>query len=167
MQKCLRKPIKGGFMLAYDSSDFIPRLSGFIALAQAKQTSWWAIWAFYDFLFMIPSETWLLFYIPAAVSLPSSPPSSSSLPHLPPLPPSTPLPFLFRKGQTSHEYQPNMAYQVAVRLSSFLCFTAGKGDPIWGMGSQSLAKESEVIPAPTVRNPIRPSYTAIMHLQRA
>lgn len=43
-----------------------------------------------------------------------------SLPYLPALPhaPYMPPLFLFTKGQASHGYQPNIIYQVAVRLDS-------------------------------------------------
>jgi hypothetical protein len=36
----------------------------------------------------------------------------------------TPPPFLFRKGEASHEYQPALAYQIAVRIGAFF--------PYWG-----------------------------------
>lgn len=50
-----------------------------------------------------------------------------------PLPPpsSTPSLFLFTKRQTSYGYQPNMSYQLAVRLStSSHTKVAGQGDPV-------------------------------------
>lgn len=50
-----------------------------------------------------------------------------------PLPPpsSTPSLFLFTKRQTSYGYQPNMSYQLAVRLStSSHTKAAGQGDPV-------------------------------------
>lgn len=74
------------------------------------------------------------------VSHPSFPPS----PSLPP--PSTPPHFLLRKGQIFHEYQQNMAYQVAVRLNTSRRIKTGQGDPVWGVGSQTPAKELETVP---------------------
>lgn len=60
-----------------------------------------------------------LFYIPTAVCCSSSPPSpslhlfSKSLP-------STSL-FIFRKGQALNGYQHNRVFQLAIRLSTWLC----------------------------------------------
>lgn len=56
---------------------------------------------------------------------------------------STPLLFLFKKGQASHEYQQNRAYQIVEKLSNSPFVNAGQGDPVWGVGSQKSVKESE------------------------
>lgn len=85
------------------------------------------------------------------------------------LPPTqfTPL-FLFRKGQVSHEYQQNMAYKTAVKLSTSSCVKAKQGDPVWRVASRKPVKESETAPVPTVRSPRRgPSYTTVTYMQRA
>ena len=65
----------------------------------------------------------------------SLPPLLPVLPRSVHNPQSTPAPSLFRKGQVSHEYQQNMAYQVAVRLSTSPCIQAGQDNPLWGTGS--------------------------------
>lgn len=56
-------------------------------------------------------------YILIAVSPHSSPPCLFSTC---PLFPRSTSPFLFRKGQASHSYQPNMIYQVTLRLGTSL-----------------------------------------------
>lgn len=65
--------------------------------------------------------------------------------HLVPLPPpsiSTPHPpFLFRKGQASHEYQQKITCQAVVRVNSSPYIKAGKDDPVRGVGSQMPVKE--------------------------
>lgn len=78
-----------------------------------------------------------LFYIPTTVFPPSSPPSLS--PCLPATPPNPPL-FCFCLGK-GHGYQPNIAYQIAVRLRTFPCIKVGQGNPVWGIQSQMSAKE--------------------------
>lgn len=93
---------------------------------------------------------------------------SMLLPLLTPMPtPPEPLsiPFLFRKGQASHGYQPKMAYQVAVLLGTSPHIKAAQGNPIGLMGSQKQAKETE-IPAPTLRSHRRRSrYTTVTNMQ--
>lgn len=71
--------------------------------------------------------------------------SLSSLPV--PLPPSiySSSSVFFRKGQESHEYQPLIVYQVAVRLSSS-SFKAGRGNMSWGM-SPKCKKQSQRQPS--------------------
>jgi hypothetical protein len=66
----------------------------------------------------------LLSYIKTEVASPSSPPSPhNSSAH----PSSISPPFHFRKEQTSQEYQPNMAYQIAIRLGTSPQIKAGQG----------------------------------------
>ena len=64
----------------------------------------------------------------------------------------TPL-FLFRKWQDSQGYQPNMSYQVAIRLGTSPHIKAGQGNPVGGKGSQEQAKESETPPLPLLGVP--------------
>lgn len=66
-----------------------------------------------------------MFYIPTVFLLPSPPLIPSLQLPSPHLQSTHPL-FLLRKGQTSHEYQQNMAYQVAARLSISPVFKLGK-----------------------------------------
>lgn len=70
--------------------------------------------------------------------------------------------FLFRKGQASHEYQPNVAYQVAVRLGVELRLDeATQNDE---KGSKSCQKSQRL---PTVRSLTTGlSYTTITCMQR-
>ena len=72
------------------------------------------------------------------------------------------------KGRAfSSGYQPNIEYQVTVRLGTFLHIKAGQGNPVGGKGSQEQAEELETAPVPTVRSPTRTSsYTIIMYMQR-
>ena len=77
--------------------------------------------------------------------------------------PSIPL-FLFRKGQASHGYKPNIAYQVAVRVGTSTSLKAAQGILIWGNGSQKPLRESEIAPSPTVRSLIRPRYTTVTYM---
>lgn len=44
--------------------------------------------------------------------------------------------FLFRKVQVFYVYQQSMACQLIVRVSSFSCFKAVKGNPVWEIGLQ-------------------------------
>jgi hypothetical protein len=91
--------------------------------------------------------------------------SSFSLP--PPPSPSTPL-FLFRKGQTSQGYQPNVAHQVSLRLGTSSHIKAGRGNQARGQGTQKQAKASEIVPAPSVRSPTKtPHHTTITDILRA
>lgn len=83
------------------------------------------------FIFFILSFLSIYIYIPTAVSPPSSIPSLSS----PPNPP-----FLSGKGQASHEYQPNMAHQVAVRLGRYPVIKAAQGNFKWGTGFEKKIK---------------------------
>jgi hypothetical protein len=46
------------------------------------------------------------------------------------LPRSTPLLVPFRKEQASQEYQPNIAYQVTIRLGPFPPIKGGQGNPV-------------------------------------
>lgn len=88
-------------------------------------------------------------------------------PQLPLSPRSTEPPFPFRKRGPSQWYQPNMAYQVAVRLGISPHITAEKGNPMRGKMFQKQAKVSETVPMPTVRCPIgTPSYTTVTTIQR-
>lgn len=69
--------------------------------------------------------------------------------HLPSPPTSTPPPYLFRNGQTSHEYQQNMAYQFAVRQSISSHIQAGKATQYEQQGTKSR-QESETAPVSSV-----------------
>lgn len=51
---------------------------------------------------------------------------------LPPSPVYTPPPFLFRKQQTSQEYQPNMAYNVEIKLDTTFPSKAALVNPVGG-----------------------------------
>lgn len=57
-------------------------------------------------------------------------PSSLPLPTL-----STLSPFLFGKGLTSQEYQPNMAYNVEIKLGSIFPSKAELVNPVGGKSS--------------------------------
>ena len=71
-----------------------------------------------------------------------------------------------QKRQASQGYQPNMTYQVAIRLSTSHHIKAGQGNPLGGKGSQN--QESETARASTVRRPTRrPSYITMTYTQRA
>ena len=77
------------------------------------------------------------------------------------------LVFFFRKGQASQGYQPNMAYQVIIRLGTYPRIKVGWGDPVRGKGSQKETKELDTFPAPTVRYTTgTPGYIAITFMQR-
>lgn len=59
--------------------------------------------------------------------------SSQSLPQHPisvSIPKSIPLPFLFRNGMISHEYQENMAYQNDAKPSTASLIKDGQGGPV-------------------------------------
>ena len=49
-------------------------------------------------------------------------------------PPSSRPPFLFRKGEASHGYQPALAYQVAVRPGASSPIVARQGSPVRDKG---------------------------------
>lgn len=111
----------------------------------------------------------LISYILTAVSLPSSPPSNS----LPPstLPRSTPPLFPFRKGQASQGHQPNMAYQVVIRLGTCPHIEAGKATQ-WGWGGgkepRTRKKSQRQFLFPPLGHPTRrPSYKTLTHMQKA
>lgn len=100
------------------------------------------------------------FYIPTAVC----PPSSLPCPYLPFAPTFTLTLFLSRKGQASYGYQPNMAYQVAVRPGTLLILRLDKTTQQEGNGAKSRQKSQRQPPAPTVRSPT--SYTTVKYMQR-
>lgn len=71
----------------------------------------------------------LMYHNPTAVSVPSFPPSL--FPPTFPLPRVTPLLcFLSKKGQASQKYQPNMSYQVSIRLNTYPHSKAGWNNPV-------------------------------------
>ena len=74
------------------------------------------------------------YYILTTVSSTSSPLSHSPY-HLP-----TPPLFSFRKWQYSQGYQPNIAYQVTLRLSMPPCIKAGQVEPVGVKGYRKRAK---------------------------
>lgn len=99
-------------------------------------------------------------------------PSLFSLDSLPVPPfcliPSTPLLFLLRKGQTSHECQQSMTYQVVEGLSFYLCVKARWDNIVRGIGSQTPIHTLGSGPDPTARSPTkRRCYTAVTDMQRA
>lgn len=59
---------------------------------------------------------------------------------------SIPPPYPFRKGEASKRYPENMAYQLAVRLSTAPHIKAGVGNLVERKGSQKLAKDSKTAP---------------------
>lgn len=63
--------------------------------------------------------------------------------------------FYLQKRAGFHGYQPNMAYQLAVRLGTFPHIKAGWGNPKLRKESQNLAKESVTTLVPIVRRSIR------------
>lgn len=95
----------------------------------------------------------LICYIPKAVSPPFFPLSSSPMPPI--YPQTPPLPqFPFRKGQTFQGYQPNMPYQVPIRLRGIFRIKAGQGNPVEEKGPQSNQGVRHS-PVYTVRSPTR------------
>lgn len=61
----------------------------------------------------------------------ASPPSfPPSVPYLLSTPLTTPPPFLYRKRQASNGYQPNVGYQLAVRVGTFPHMKAEQGNPV-------------------------------------
>lgn len=89
-------------------------------------------------------------------------PSLSS--HLPQCPPQSTSLFLFRKSHASHGCQQSMTYKVEVTLSSSPCLKAGKGSPLWGIGSPKPAETLGPAPAPTPKSlTSRPSYPTVTH----
>lgn len=106
------------------------------------------------FFYFILSFTTSHLQCPRPPSLPVPPQSPSGL-----TPQTTPPLFLYRKGQVSHEYHQNTAYQIEVRLSPLPCIKAGQGHPIQGVGFQRPMKESEIAPGPNVRHPTNHGWT--------
>lgn len=68
-------------------------------------------------------------------------------------PPPTPPPVLFRKGPAPYGYQPDIVYQVAVRLGTFPCIQAGQNNSLGRKRFLKQASESETAPAPAVGIP--------------
>jgi hypothetical protein len=65
----------------------------------------------------------------------------------------------------NERYQPNMAYQVAVRLDTSPHIRTRQGNPVTENRFQREEKESEAALAPTVKSPTRrPSYTAMAYM---
>lgn len=72
--------------------------------------------------------------------------------------------FFFRKGQASQKCQPDMAYQVAIRLDTSPQIKAGQGNAVGGKESQKQTKESERASTLTIRSPRRsPRWTTITY----
>lgn len=83
--------------------------------------------------------------------------------------PSFPAPYSppFQTIQASQQYQPDMTYQVVVRLCTSSPIKAGQGTPVKRKGSPKQVKESETAPVPIVRSPTgRPCYTTVRYVQR-
>lgn len=79
----------------------------------------------------------------------------------------TPPLFPFRKRQISQGYQPDMAYQLALRLGTSLYVNIKRGNLIWENWSPKQAK-AEISPTCTHCQEIqrKPSYTTVTCLKR-
>lgn len=83
--------------------------------------------------------------LPALLSAPTPPPT--------PISPRSTLPFSFRKRQASQAYQPNMAYQIILRLVTVPHIKAGSDNPV---GRERVLKASKSVrgsPLPLVGAP--------------
>lgn len=99
---------------------------------------WSTYFFFLIYLFNFTSQTPL----PLPPLLPVLPSSIS--------PPSVPWPFLLRKGEAFHGYQPTLAYKVILRLGTSSSVEARQGSPVSGKESKT---EWEIAPALFVRGP--------------
>lgn len=93
-----------------------------------------------------------------------------SLHDFPPFPPTPhPLLFSFCLGRSRHSignkaYQ-SIAYQVALRISTFPCIMAGQGNPVWKIDFQEPLKALGKAPAAIVRSlASRLSYTTATYM---
>lgn len=101
------------------------------------------------------------------LSLPSLLHSSQSFPYLQSSPtPFTLLLFPFRNVQTSQGYQPNMAYQVPMRLSKYPHVRTGQDYWVAGKGSHTQAKDSETPPLPLLGVPQKHQAMQPKHIFR-
>lgn len=85
----------------------------------------------------------------------------------PPFSPPIPIPHL-PSYPLIYRYQQSIAYQVEVELSSSFCVRAWQDNQAWEIGPQKLTQVPGTGTDPTPRGPKnRPSYTTVMHTQRA
>ena len=92
-----------------------------------------------------------LVYILTSVSPSFSPPSLFS-PTFPP--PSTPLPFLFKRREASQGYQLALAYRIALRLGASSPIEARQGSPVGEKGPKGRQQNQRQPLLPLLRVPI-------------
>lgn len=152
------------FLYEKSGSWFFLRVGGFVSSSCLSMPH--CFWKYSDCLFLVDFGWFgflLLFVLFSFSFLIYSPLS----PFLPAPHPFTPLLFPFRKGQAFHGHQPNIAYQVSVRLHNSPHIKAGYSNPVERIGPTKQAKESETIPIPTVRSSTRKTrYTTKTYMQR-
>ena len=109
-----------------------------------------------------------VFYIQAIEPYPYTPSHNLSYPHIPPAQVLSTLPLSIQEISGLPWISTNMAYQVSVKLITLPCIKNGQSKSLGGVGHQTPSKESETVPAATVRSSTRgPSYTTATHMRSA
>lgn len=126
-------------------------LSFFLVLYFSLSSFFLFYWAFRNFIFILLLLRSHILHFDC--SLPSFFSSQSLYPylHFPSIYASS---FLFRLGQAYQRYQPNITYQVAIRLGISPHLKTGWSNPVRERGSQKQPQESDTVHTlPLIRVP--------------